>query len=287
VGRGVRGRSARDESSFGGYGEDLSSYEDEFGAGNGGAVRDDAEGRGHRGRRRKDRLSPAQRRRRKIIRRSIAGVFGLFFLVTGYSLYGALTEPGNMSAEARVAEWARGHYMGWAVTWLENQQYQNDKPKTGGDLSPEQRAELSPPTASAPTLAKDEHVLPAMKPFVANPAPGEGSWRPAVVVNGVPIIQTAQLRSDPDHLQYLSAVAWMDQKHANFVLHPGSQQPGTAGFNQTDHLAGDQFKNLIATWNGAFLLKPNDAHGGFYLNGKTFGTLVNGRRPRCSTRTGR
>jgi hypothetical protein len=116
-----------------------------------------------------------------------------------------------------------------------------------------------------------------MKPFAQNPVPGEGTWKPAVVLNGVPVIQTAQLRSDPQHLEYLSAVAWMDQKHASFILHPGSEQPGTAGYNQTDHLSGNQLKNLIATWNGAFLLNPNDAHGGFYLNGKSFGTLVPGQ----------
>ena len=284
--RGVRGAQDGDElsSSFqgglpAGYPDQYGDYPDYDDYDEPPADAEDAptsHGEGHRRRRRrrKDRLTPAQRRRRTLIRRTIAGVLGLFFLMTGYSLYGALTEPGNMSTEARVAEWARGHWMGWAVTWLENQQYQDNKPKTGGDLSPSQLADLAPPTSAPPPLAKDEHVLPPMKPFVPNPAPGEGDWRPTVVVNGVPVVQTAQLRSDPDHLQYLSAVAWMDQKHASFVLHPGSQQPGTAGFNQTDHLSGDQLKNLIATWNGAFLLHPNDAHGGFYLNGKTYGKLV-------------
>ncbi|NUP47198.1 MAG: hypothetical protein HOW97_07765 [Catenulispora sp.] len=282
--RGGRGALDRDDlsSSFqGGLDQDYGEYAAYGDADDDTDGADDPDARtdGHRRRRqrRKDRLTPAQRRRRKLIRRCVAGVFGLFFLVTGYSLYGALTEPGNMSAQARVAEWARGHWMGWAVTWLENQQYQNDKPKTGGNLSPSQLADLAPPTSAAPSLAKNEQVLPPMKPFVPNPVPGEGQWHPTVVVNGIPVVQTAQLRSDPDHLQYLSAVAWMDQKHASFVLHPGSQQPGTAGYNQTDHLSGDQLKNLIATWNGAFLLKPNDAHGGFYLNGKTFGKLVDGQ----------
>ena len=239
-------------------------------------------GRGRHGgrsrrQRRFDRLTPAQRRRRFIIRRSIAVLMALLLLVTGWSLTDALTKPGNMSTTARVAEWARGHWMGWAVTWLENQQYQANIPKTGGTLSPDQ-LKLLQPTAT-PTLAKDEHVLPPMKPFVANPAPGEGQWDPAVVINGVPVIQTAKLRSDPDHLQYLSAVAWMDAKHASFMMHAGSQQPPgpSSNYGSTDHLAGDQLKNLIATWNGAFLLKPNDAKGGFFLNGKTYGSLVNGQ----------
>lgn len=265
-------------------GDFSSAYQDGYqdGYGEDGAHGDDlaesGENRGRRraGARRKDRLSPAQRRRRKVIFRSVAGVMAVFVFLTSYSLYGALSAPGNMSNQARVAEWARGHGMGWAVSWMENQQYQNNKPKTGGTLSPQQLADLAPPSAT-PTLAKNEHVLAPMKPFVPNPAPGEGDWSPAVVVNGVPVIQTAKLRSDPQHLEYLSAVAWMDQKHSSFILHPGSQQPGSAGYNQTDHLSGDQLKNLIATWNGAFLLNPNDAHGGFFLNGKTFGSLVPGQ----------
>ena len=266
-----------------GYDEDeyAASHHDGYDDGDGAEDELDAEGRGrgHRraGSRRKDRLTPAQRRRRKIIFRSIAGVLAVFLFLTSYSLYGALSAPGNMSTQARIAEWARGHGMGFAVSWMENQQYQANKPKTGGTLSPQQLADLAPPSAT-PTLAKNEHVLSPMKPFVPNPAPGEGDWNPTVVVNGVPIIQTAKLRSDPQHLEYLSAVAWMDSKHASFVLHPGSQQPGSpSAYNQTDHLAGDQLKNLIATWNGAFLLHPNDAHGGFYLNGKTYGTLVPGQ----------
>jgi hypothetical protein len=281
---GVPGSRGRTEEFSGGLDQDEFSashhdgYNDTLGDEGDDLLDGEERGTGHRraGSRRKDRRTPAQRRRRKIIWRSIGGVLAVFLFLTSYSLYGALSTPGNMSNQARVAEWARGHGMGWAVTWMENQQYQDNKPKTGGSLSQQQLALLAPPSAT-PTLAKDEHVLPPMQPFVSNPAPGEGTWTPAVVVNGVPVIQTAKLRSDPQHLEYLSSVAWMDQKHASFVLHPGSQQPGTDGFNQTDHLSGDQFKNLIATWNGAFLLKnPNDAHGGFYLNGKTYGTLVPG-----------
>ncbi|MEY9930945.1 hypothetical protein ABH926_005592 [Catenulispora sp. GP43] len=261
------GPDGYDEDGFGPDGED----EDDL------AESGERGGRGRRraGSRRKDRLTPAQRRRRKLIFRGVAGVMAIFLFLTSYSLYGALSAPGNMSNQARIAEWARGKGMGFAVSWMENQQYQNNKPKTGGNLSPQQLADLAPPSAT-PTLAKNDHLLPPMKPFVPNPAPGEGDWQPAVVLNGAPVIQIAKLRSDPQHLEYLSAVAWMDQKHASFILHPGSQQPGTSGYSQTDHLAGDQLKNLIATWNGAFLLNPNDAHGGFYLNGKTYGTLMPG-----------
>jgi hypothetical protein len=232
--------------------------------------------RAARRRRRMERLSPRQRARRKFIKRGIAGLLAVLLAWVSYSLGGALLADGNMSTQARVAEWARRHYLGWAVTWMENQQYNLDPPKTGGVLSPDDLKALTPPTAT-PSLAKDEHVLKPLQPFLPNPVPGEGAWDAAVVVNGVPIIQTAKLRADASHTSYLSAVAWIDQKHSKFVLHPGSQQPGTAGYNETDHITDEQKKNLIATWNGAFLLNPNDAHGGFYLNGKTYGKLVEGQ----------
>jgi hypothetical protein len=232
--------------------------------------------RRERKRQRLARMTPGRRRRRLVIRRTIAGLLVVFLLLTGWSIGTALSRDGNMSTQARMAEWARGHYLGWAVSWAENEQYDMHPPATNKPLSQDDLNQLAPPT-STPSLAKDEHVLKPLQPFLPDPVPNEGTWEPTVVVNGVPVIQTAKLRSDSSHTSYLSAVAWIDQKHSKFVLHPGSQQPGTTGFNETDHITDPQKAGLIATWNGAFLLNPNDAHGGFYLNGKTYGKLVDGQ----------
>lgn len=206
----------------------------------------------------------------------MAGVLGVLVLLIAYSVTSALTAPGNSSVQARLAEWGRGHRLGWAVTWLENQQYSANPPKTGGQLSQGDLQQLArQPGTSSPTRGQ---ALPPIRPFLDTPAPGEGVWKPAVVVKGAPVVQVAKLRADPQHTSYLSAVAWVDQKRSKFVLHAGSQEPGrSAGYASTDHLTPDQFPHLIATWNGAFRLTNGDAKGGFYLNGKSYGKLAAGQ----------
>jgi hypothetical protein len=272
--RGRLGDDARSDSGRGGVGtldDDLWPLDDE-------------EPRGWRARRRarkerkRARLTYAQLRLRRNIKLGIAGGMLALLLWLTVSIGGALTAPGNEDVQSRLAGWARQHGLGFAVSYLENQKYQMNPPKSGGQLSQQDLSSLTQTPSAEPTLAKNEHVLAPMKLFLPNPAPGEGVWEPAVVVNGVPVVQIAKLRADAVHTSYLSAVAWIDQKHASFVLHPGIQQPGNpAQYNSTSYLSGDQLKNLIATWNGGFMLNPNDAHGGFYLNGKTFGTLVDGQ----------
>lgn len=245
---------------------------------------DDEEPQGWRARRRARkqrklaRLTYAQVRLRRNIKLGIAcGMLGVLFWLT-VSIGQALTAPGHEDLQSRLAGWARQNGLGFAVSWMENQKYAMNPPKSGGQLSQADLNSLTQTPSNEPTLGKDEHVLPPMKLFLPNPAPDEGVWEPAVVVNGIPVIQTAKLRADAVHTSYLSAVAYIDQKHASFVLHPGVQQPGDpAAYSSTALLAGSQLKNLIATWNGGFMLKPNDAHGGFYLNGKTYGTLVAGQ----------
>ena len=62
-----------------------------------------------------------------------AGRAGLHRLV-GYSVGGYLTRPGNDSVSQRVAEWGRDHHLGSLVTWLEQVQYPQNKPKKGGTI---------------------------------------------------------------------------------------------------------------------------------------------------------
>ena len=53
-----------------------------------------------------------------------------FLLVVSWSVGHALTMPGGGSASERLAEWARDHYLGPAVTFGEWLTYQ--PPKVGG-----------------------------------------------------------------------------------------------------------------------------------------------------------
>ncbi len=94
------------------------------------------------------------------------------------------------------------------------------------------------------------------------------------------------MSADPEHTSYLSAVAWIDQKHARFVLHPGSQEPGGGGWSQPDHLPVEQRPGLIAAGNGAFRITNGDAEGGFYLDGRTVAGLRDGQASEVIKRDG-
>lgn len=237
---------------------------------------DAANGTGGRSLRRRGKkaVPPHILRRRKIIRRSILGAFLVFFGYVGITLYPYLTAPGTDRLAARVAEWGRDHHLGWAVTWLENASYK--PPPTGGKLDAGQLAQLQGATAAPPP--KPDVDLPGnIPPLAAGSIPGEGVWHPVTMdANGVPIVEKAALRSDAQHTSDLAYVVWMNQKKLRFNLHPGYQQPGGT-WNTPDTIPADQRANLVATWNGGFKVKPDDALAGFYMDGKSAVPLVSGK----------
>jgi len=222
-------------------------------------------------------VPPHIRRRRKIVRRSVLGVFLVVFGYLGVTMYPYLTAPGTDTVSARIAEWGRDHHLGWAVTWLENATYK--APPTGGALSASQLAQLqgaSGGASASPPPAKAE--LPAnIKPLAAGTVPGEGVWH-AVTMNaaGVPVVEKAALRPDAAHTSDLAYVVWMSQKDLKFTLHPGFQQPG-GSWTTPDTIPVGQRTGLVATWNGGFKISPDDALGGFYAEGRTAQKLVAGK----------
>jgi hypothetical protein len=163
------------------------------------------------------------------------------------------------------------------VTWLENATYK--APPTGGALNSSQLAQLQGAPVASPTgpaAAKAE--LPAnITPLAAGTVPGEGVWH-SVTTNsaGVPIVEKAALRPDAQHTSDLAYAVWMNQKALKFNLHPGYQQPGGT-WNAPSSIAAGQRTGLVATWNGGFKIKPDDALGGFYAEGRTAQPLVNGK----------
>jgi hypothetical protein len=92
----------------------------------------------------------------------------------------------------------------------------------------------------------------------------------------VPIVEKAALRPDAQHTSDLAYAVWMNQKALKFNLHPGYQQPGGT-WNAPSSIAAGQRTGLVATWNGGFKIKPDDALGGFYAEGRTAQPLVNGK----------
>jgi Phosphodiester glycosidase len=168
------------------------------------------------------------------------------------------------------------------VLALEKLQYQMNPPAVGGEPPPGVLVAPKGTSSSAPQAghARSRHgglgrirLRPPLKPIAQPALPGEGVWRSLVSVHGQPAVQAAFLRPDSVHTSYLAGVVWMSSKLLRFNLHPGYDEPG-GNWPVPDWIPPGHRRGLSATWNGAFRL--DDAHGGFYLDGQTAGTLVNG-----------
>jgi hypothetical protein len=114
-------------------------------------------------------------------------------------------------------------------------------------------------------------------PLAAGTVPGEGVWHPVTMNSaGVPIVEKTALRPDAQHTSELAYVVWLNQQALNFTLHPGYQQPGGT-WSVPDSVPVSASGNLVATWNGGFKVKPDDALAGFYDDGRSAVPLVNGK----------
>jgi len=232
-------------------------------------------------------VAPGRRPSRQVRRRrTIAVAVGIPLLtagaLTGLSVGSALNVPGDDTTATKLAEWARDHGLGAAVTAMEEIQYRLNPPRTGGApdgtllAGPAGVAQLG----SGHGIINQASLRPsvAMQPRISTPVTpaltGEGVYRPVYYVNGSPLVQVTYVRPDAVHTSYLTGVVWMSRQ-LRFVLHPGFQDPGvTQAWSQPDKVAASQVPGLVATFNSGFKIK--DAGGGFYLNGLSTGALQPG-----------
>jgi hypothetical protein len=188
-----------------------------------------------------------------------------------FSIGQALTAPGGGNLSARIAEWARDHYLGPVVTFGEWLTY--SPPKVGG----KPQFSLANPQGTL-KLDHEKGFTPYVPGRLASPAgsplPGEGDWRLVASVHGDPAIFTTFLRVDAVHTSYVAGIASMDQRLVTFHLHPGAEDPGEGFGEVASWIPPGQRTGLLATFNGGF--KLDSAGGGFYLNGATHGTLTPG-----------
>ncbi len=271
------------------------------GPGQGGPGQDDP-GRGGPGQRRPGRTRPGRtrpgqarpgqpgqpgqrkvrlRRTRRFLRRPtvrvVGALFGVFLIVVTFSAGQAAFKNNGQGVSANLAEWARDHYLGPLVTFGEWLSY--NPPKAGGKPS----FSLAIPKGEqiAASKAKGKHKgfrpdIPAtVKSLAGSPLPGEGQWRVVEKVNGQPAIFTTFLR-DATYTSYVNGIASMDQRLVKFQLHPGSEDPGPGNWGAwgSTYIPPGARTGLLATFNGGF--KLDSAEGGFYLNGESKGSLVNG-----------
>ncbi|SEL53266.1 phosphodiester glycosidase family protein [Streptacidiphilus jiangxiensis] len=218
-------------------------------------------------------LTPGQLRRRRIVTRSVLAVGVVCTAWLGWSVGQALTYPGRDGVEARLAEWGRDHDLGLVVNQLEDWQYALDPPRVGGSLSPEALERMrATQSASAATAVPLQAPMPTS---VTPRLPGEGVWRTLVSYHGLPLVQGTYVRPDTEHTSYEAAVAWISAAHATFHLHPGFMEPG-GSFAVPPTIPVGQRTGLMATWNGGFRITDGTSKGGFYLDGRTDGTLRDG-----------
>lgn len=250
-----------------------------------------------------------RRRAWRVARRTVLAAFLAFSLAVGWSILGALRAPGNDAVPARLAEWARDHHGTPVVNFLERLAYK--PPKAGGapagGIKKVQAADRSVGSvgsaggeAAFPTFTANPNALerfpdgtappppgppkapPAPKvvglappppiPVVASPAlPDEGQWQVLQSYKGVPVLRAAYVRADSTYTSYVSAVAWMDTKLMGFELRPGSGEPGGGPWAAGASVPPSERADVIAAFNSGFRMA--DSRGGFYLGGRTAGTM--------------
>ncbi len=236
------------------------------------------------------RRHPRRRSRHRIRRllrlrtvRVILALIAVFCCWLAFSVGQALAAPGGGSASAKLAEWARDHYLGPVVTFSEWLTY--NPPKVGGKPS----FSLAAPSTGPAQYARVSGFQPIIPPRLNSPAgaplPGEGAWRVLETVNSEPAIFGTFLRPDKVHTSYVAGIVSMDQRLVSFQLRPGSEDPGPGNWHAQPWIPPGTRTGLLATFNGGF--KLDTSGGGFYLNGATSGTLTKGTASVVYYRDGR
>jgi hypothetical protein len=211
---------------------------------------------------------------RRPVTRVILAVIAVFLCWVAFSVGQALTAAGGGSVSSTLAEWARDHYLGPAVTFAEWMTY--NPPKAGGKPS----FSLAVPSGEAvrPKYAKAHGFKPIIPARLTTPAgtplPGEGVWRVLETVKGEPAMFGTYLRPSAEYSSYVAGIVSIDQRLVTFQLHPGSEDPGPGNWGSLPYIPLGSRRGLLATFNGGF--KLDTAGGGFYLNGVTRGTMTNG-----------
>ncbi len=258
-------------------------------------------------RRRRFRHSRPSSRRRPWWLVVIAAPLAVIVLLAAVSIVGALRTPGNEDFKAKWGDWLRSHHATVLVNHLENFYYSHTAPKRGGRPAglnpvPGTRAKASPggapalpggaPTTPAGTAASPAGVQttpagaaaapggapaspagaahlqsPAAIPLVVSPAmPGEGQWQPVgPLVGGSAGMYVAQFRADTVYTGQITSAVWIDPTLLRVALVPGLTEPGGTWPEPPD-ITGPAVARALAAFNGGFRFQ--DAHGGFYLDGR-------------------
>ncbi len=207
--------------------------------------------------------------------RVLSVALGLLVLFLGASVYGAATTPGNQNFKAKWADWLRSHHAAFVVKPLEQWYYNSQAPAKGGAPKALNRIPAASAHPAGTSAAPAGLPAPSPVPLVVSPAlPGEGQWQPTgPIVDGRAASYVAQFRADTIYTSQITSAVWIDPTRLRIRLVPGAQEPGGTWSVPPD-LTGTAAAQAVAAFNGGFRFQ--DAHGGFYLGGRTAVPLVNG-----------
>ena len=212
--------------------------------------------------------APLPPRRRYGLRRLLAAVLAIGLVLVALvsvSLWGAWTTPGNQSFQAKWADWLRSHHAAVLANAVEQYYYSHHAPPKGGRPA---RLNAVPAPGGPPAAAVRAGLPPpGPVPLVVSPAlPGEGQWTPAdAAVGGVPAMYVAQFRADTVYTSQITSAVWIDPTRLRVALVPGAQEPGGTWPEPPD-ITGPARASAVAAFNGGFRIQ--DAHGGFYIDGR-------------------
>jgi hypothetical protein len=232
--------------------------------------------------------------------RVVLALVTTFVFIVGWSLGHALTVPGGGTFAERVAEWARSHYLGPLVTFGEWLSY--SPPKKGGNpnisfdklggkalasCASHKLSQASRRPAGCPHGTRG--LAPIIPPNLGSPAgtprPGEGVWKVAVSVHGVPALLKTYVRQSRTYSSYYVGIVSMDQRLLKFSMRPGTEDPGYGNWGVPMDIPPGARRGLVATFNSGFRVYA--AEGGFYLHGHFDGSLRAGAASEVYYKDGR
>ena len=149
---------------------------------------------------------------------------------------------------------------------------------TSGPATPAapRKAAARPTAPALVSLPSPGSALPrpaALVPFAVDRGRGTGAWTPAGrAVGGGPAVYETTLI--PPGGTQPAGIAWMDTGLLSARLYSGSVSPGGGPYRYTAPVLPAQARTLVAAFNGGF--KMNDAHGGYYTEGRMIDSLRSG-----------
>lgn len=188
-------------------------------------------------------------------------------MLVAISVVGALRTPGNEALKAKWADWLRSHHAAVLVNHMEAFYYGRQAPAKGGQPAGLNQLPTFQPGSSSPGSTLGHRTAPDPVPLVVSPGlSGEGQWQPTgPLVGGSPAMYIAQFRADRVYTSQITTAVWIDPTRLRVGLNPGASEPG-GSWSEPPFIPAVVQPRVLAAFNGGFRFQ--DAHGGFYLDGR-------------------